>query len=174
MRGVRKVTIGSECTPLPFYGKLNSLSARGPHSDPAPPPGAQKKRRDRSPKRPTSPNPANQIIKPLDKPQWIVAQWPLSTHTIPGYIWLVLSWLSCRSNSIAPKSHGHQEPKTKTVWRILNFTRNKIKRPSQNCLTSLDSGLEAFSLNPTDGSFAALAFLLTTFTNCLNKLFLSY
>ena len=28
---------------------------------------------------------ANQIVKPLDKPQWIVAQWPLSTHTIPGY-----------------------------------------------------------------------------------------
>ena len=29
---------------------------------------------------------ANQIVKPLDKPQWIEAQWPLSTHTIPGYI----------------------------------------------------------------------------------------
>ena len=28
---------------------------------------------------------ANQIVKPLDKPQWIEAQWPLSTHTIPGY-----------------------------------------------------------------------------------------
>ena len=27
---------------------------------------------------------ANQIVIPLDKPQWIVAQWPLSTHTIPG------------------------------------------------------------------------------------------
>lgn len=45
---------------------------------------------------------------------------------------------------------------------------------NQRCIPSMDSGLEAFSRNPTDGSFAALASLLTTFTNCLNKLFLSY
>ena len=42
---------------------------------------------------------ANQIVKPLDKPQWIVAQWPLSTHTIPGYAWIVFSWLSCHLTS---------------------------------------------------------------------------
>ena len=33
---------------------------------------------------------------------------------------------------------------------------------------SMDSDLEAFSHNPTDGSFAALAFQLTAFTNYLN------
>lgn len=37
-----------------------------------------------------------------------------------------------------------------------------------------DSDLEAFSHNPTDGSFTALAFQLTVFTNYLNQLFLSY
>ena len=42
---------------------------------------------------------ANQIVKPLDKPQWIVAQWPLSTHTIPGYAWIFFSWLSCHLTS---------------------------------------------------------------------------
>ena len=36
------------------------------------------------------------------------------------------------------------------------------------------SDLEALSHNPTDGSFAALAFQLTAFTNYLNQRFLSY
>lgn len=39
---------------------------------------------------------------------------------------------------------------------------------------SMDSDLEAFSHNPTDGSFAALTFQLTAFTNYLNQRFLSY
>ena len=40
--------------------------------------------------------------------------------------------------------------------------------------SSMDSDLEAFSHNPTDGSFAALAIQLTAFTNYLNRRFLSY
>ncbi|KAF1771870.1 hypothetical protein GQ600_14301 [Phytophthora cactorum] len=39
---------------------------------------------------------------------------------------------------------------------------------------SMDSDLEAFSHNPTDGSLAALAFQLTAVTNYLNQRFLSY
>jgi hypothetical protein len=38
----------------------------------------------------------------------------------------------------------------------------------------MDSDLEAFSRNPTDGSFAVLAFQLATFTKYLNEVFLSY
>ncbi|KAF1771868.1 hypothetical protein GQ600_789 [Phytophthora cactorum] len=38
----------------------------------------------------------------------------------------------------------------------------------------MDSDLEAFSHNPTDGSLAALAFQLTAVTNYLNQRFLSY
>ena len=41
-------------------------------------------------------------------------------------------------------------------------------------LSSMDSDLEAFSHNPTDGSIAALACQLATFTKYLNQLFLSY
>ena len=44
----------------------------------------------------------------------------------------------------------------------------------QHCLASMDSDLEAFSRNPTDGSFVALAFQLATFTKYLNEVFLSY
>ena len=39
---------------------------------------------------------------------------------------------------------------------------------------SKDSDLEAFSHNPTDGSFAALAVQLTAFTNYPKQGFLSY
>jgi len=39
---------------------------------------------------------------------------------------------------------------------------------------STDSGLEAFSHNPTHGSFAALPFQATAFTNYANQRFLSY
>ena len=38
----------------------------------------------------------------------------------------------------------------------------------------MDSDLEAFSHNPTHGSFAALAFQLTANTNYANQRFLSY
>lgn len=47
-------------------------------------------------------------------------------------------------------------------------------RRAQASLASLDSDLEAFSHNPTDGSFTALADQLTVFTNYLNQRFLSY
>ena len=44
----------------------------------------------------------------------------------------------------------------------------------QHCLASMDSDLEAFSRNPTDGSFAALASQPAAFTKYLNEVFLSY
>ena len=44
----------------------------------------------------------------------------------------------------------------------------------ETLLSSKDSDLEAFSHNPTDGSFTALAFQLTVFTNYLIQRFLSY
>ena len=44
----------------------------------------------------------------------------------------------------------------------------------QPCLVSMDSGLEAFSRYPADGSFAVLAFQLAAFTKYLNEVFLSY
>ena len=41
-------------------------------------------------------------------------------------------------------------------------------------LASMDSDLEAFSRNPTDGSFAVLTSQLAAFTKYLNEVFLSY
>ena len=64
-------------------------------------------------------------------------------------------------------------PKQRKLCRN-HHTLNVANWQFEDCLDCTDSGLEAFSLNPSDGGFAALARLLTTFTNCLNKLFLSY
>ena len=44
----------------------------------------------------------------------------------------------------------------------------------EHCVARMDSDLEAFSHNPTDDSFAALASQLAAFTKYLNELFLSY
>ena len=57
--------------------------------------------------------------------------------------------------------------------QVYFFSRNSVSG-RQHCLVSQDSDLEAFSRNPTDGSFAVLAFQLAAFTKYLNEVFLSY
>jgi len=44
----------------------------------------------------------------------------------------------------------------------------------KRCLASMDSDSEAFIRNPTDGSFAVLAFQLAAFTKYLHEVILSY
>ena len=67
-------------------------------------------------------------------------------------------------------SNGNQLMKSD---RVYFFSRNS-ESGRQHCLVSMDSDLEAFSRNPTDGSFAVLAFQLAAFTKYLNEVFLSY
>jgi hypothetical protein len=75
-----------------------------------------------------------------------------------------------------PESHDRFWPRVLSELSELNskgyysFSFTIIKA----LLSSMDSDLEAFSHNPTDGSFTALVFQLTVFTNYLNQLFLSY
>ena len=54
--------------------------------------------------------------------------------------------------------------------------RTRVTSGSKNVssLFSMDSGLEAFSRNPTHGSFSALTFQSTEFANYVNQRFLSY
>ncbi|KAK7365834.1 hypothetical protein VNO78_38984 [Psophocarpus tetragonolobus] len=47
-------------------------------------------------------------------------------------------------------------------------------RRAHSVASSPDSDLEAFSHNPTHGSFAPLAFQPSAMTNCANQRFLSY
>ena len=64
----------------------------------------------------------------------------------------------------------HADQRTQNIYWLPCRIGNGV----QHCLASMDSDLEAFSRDPTDGSFAALAFQLTTFTKYLNEVFLSY
>ena len=57
--------------------------------------------------------------------------------------------------------------------RVYFFSRNS-EGGRQHCLVSMDSDLEAFSRNPTHGSFAVLAFQLAAFTKYAAYVFLSY
>ena len=57
--------------------------------------------------------------------------------------------------------------------QVYFFSRNS-ECGGQRCLVSMDSDLEAFSRNPTHGSFAVIAFQLAAFTKYANQVFLSY
>ena len=59
------------------------------------------------------------------------------------------------------------EPK---LLHLFLFSRDGRRTPH----VSMDSSLEAFSGNPTDGSFTALLFQAAVLTKYLNELFLSY
>ena len=65
---------------------------------------------------------------------------------------------------------GNQQMKSGQAYF---FSRNSTQG-GQHCLASKNSDLEAFSRNPTRGSFAALAFQPAAFTNYANLVFLSY
>ena len=49
-----------------------------------------------------------------------------------------------------------------------------LDSPTHITVTRVDSDLEAFSHNPTDGSFTALGYRLTVCTKCPDLRFLSY
>ena len=53
-------------------------------------------------------------------------------------------------------------------------THDNIRESNVSAVSSMDSGLEAFSLNPTRGSVSALTFQSTEFANYVNHRFLSY
>ena len=67
---------------------------------------------------------------------------------------------------------GDSEPTDEISLRYFFAREHEVG--GQHCLVSMDSGLEAFSLNPTHGSFGALAFQPAPFTNYANRVFLSY
>ena len=110
------------------------------------------------------------------EPQYIVEQVHSSTHSTQS----ILS----RLQTICPgdvrncdSRLGHNHYGFNLVVALSELGPKPISfhvSPRITLLSSMDSDLEAFSHNPTDGSFTALAGLPTVFTNYLNQLFLSY
>ena len=111
------------------------------------------------------------------EPQWIVGQ--AHSHT-----YSTLSQLSCLQTICLGDSSKFRFTHSYSAlclcnlyalsepWRVTPISLHVS--PTETLLSSMDSDLEAFSHNPTDGSFTALAGLPTVFTNYLNQLFLSY
>lgn len=56
------------------------------------------------------------------------------------------------------------------IYLLANRDKNHVK----HCFASMDSDLEAFNRNPTDGSFTVIGYPLAAFTKYLNEVFLSY
>jgi hypothetical protein len=57
---------------------------------------------------------------------------------------------------------------------IRTHENRKEEHKNKLSFSSMDSGLEAFSRNPTHGSFSAWTFPSTEWTNYVNQRFLSY
>ncbi|KAG5070642.1 hypothetical protein JHK84_057334 [Glycine max] len=113
--------------------------------------------------------------------QWIVAARPLChlqypvaylsrlQRILPAARWELRFKASRRAN---PPHEGHQRhvPLGGRGPLLLVGKRTAGARVA----SSPDSDLEAFSHNPTHGSFAPLAFQPSAMTNCANQRFLSY
>ena len=120
-------------------------------------------------------NKEEQIIETRDKPQCLVVQRLLSHLQYPD-----ATKSSTKDLSLPPfnlKSSWHQSLSISNQpmksEQVYFFSRNSVSG-RQHCLVSQDSDLEAFSRNPTHGSFAAMAFQPSAFTNYANQVFLSY
>ena len=108
------------------------------------------------------------------KSQWIVTQRLLSALTIP-----VLSGVACKEFAAYPDVVSRVSPRSVMIvrmyaisWILKHACLQKVW--GQRCNPNQDSDLEAFSRNPTDGSFAVIKYRLTAFTIYPNEVFLSY
>ena len=107
--------------------------------------------------------------------QWIVGQRPLSAPTIPRFDWIVCPGFprpTMRTALNTDPFNGKQGT-CDTRSKPFTFVPGLMGRKT-NTAFSMDSSLEAFSGNPTDGSFTALVFQPAVLTKYLNELFLSY
>lgn len=97
----------------------------------------------------------------------------ISCRPLYPYIWstvsVILLWHYTR-----PTGPGQTHGLVQTPEGIRKLALPRDGHRMYRCKSGRDSDLEAFSLNPSDGSFAPLAFRPGTYTNCLNLRFLSY
>ena len=109
--------------------------------------------------------------------QWIVGQ--AYSHTYNTLSQLSRLQTICINNNSKLRFTGKSAPFT--VTELNPHLMNLGQRPIvfhllliETLLSSMDSDLEAFSHNPTHGSFAPLAFQPSAMTNYVNRRFLSY
>lgn len=115
----------------------------------------------------------NDFVPPHSFHNWISYQPPRSIIMIRcTRLWSTL-WLSTavarpttsgKARRLCPTTRGWKCYICLSMWQAVVY----------RCIFGRDSDLEAFSLNPSDGSFAPLADRPGTYTKCLNLRFLSH
>jgi hypothetical protein len=123
------------------------------------------------------------ICRTEAKPQWIVAQRPLS-H-LQSFV-LDLSRIqriglshglnlcgAAVESMILPSSLLNSQALILAYEKLYELMKT-ARKSNRSPISSMDSGLEAFSRNPTHGSFSAWTFPSTEWTNYVNQRFLSY
>lgn len=117
-------------------------------------------------------------IKPIqsrrwDKPQGLAGQSQLIPSQYPLHT--KSSTKDCKDNTISFNTIQIVFLYPKRVkYSYVKYIYYPSKTRESSYYFSKDSDLEAFSHNPTDGSFAPLAPQPSTYTKCLNLRFLSY
>lgn len=98
---------------------------------------------------------------------WISCRPPYPS--IRSTVLVISLWLDTR-----PTSRGQAHSLVHEPEGIRTFAFPRDGHTMYRCTSGRDSDLEAFSPNPSDGSFAPLVFRPGTYTKCLNLRFLSY
>lgn len=112
--------------------------------------------------------------------QWIVAARPLCHLQYPvAYLSRLQRILPAARVELCFKAaRGAHPPRVPDQRHVplgaMPLPRVGNRAASARIASSPDSDLEAFSHNPTHGSFAPLAFQPSAMTNCANQRFLSY
>jgi hypothetical protein len=113
--------------------------------------------------------------------QWIVAARPLCHLQYPvAYLSRLQRILPAARGELRFKaSRGARPPRGVRQRHVPLGGRDPLllvgkRATGARVASSPDSDLEAFSHNPTHGSFAPLAFQPSAMTNCANQRFLSY
>lgn len=107
--------------------------------------------------------------RPLCRLQYPVAYLSRLQRILPAARWKL--YFKAANAAIPPRGLGLRHVPLGAGWPLLRVG----KRTAGACVaSSRDSDLEAFSHNPTHGSFAPLAFQPSAMTNCVNQRFLSY
>ena len=113
-------------------------------------------------------------IERLDVSQWIVAHGQLSARTTLRHNWMVTPESPDRVMWTQFNAAPYHGCATNMRYQANHFKLFLSERGRDGRRYSMGPRLEAFSCNPTDGSFAALMRHLAAFTKCLSELFLSY
>ena len=125
-------------------------------------------------------NKVEQIFRTRDEPQQIVATRLLYCLQYPALIQVVCKGFTpahifnTTCNLRTKSFHSAHNQSLIMVHRLTPYFDTTVNARDKVIVSSTDSDLEAFSHNPTRGSFTTLSYQTDVNTNYVNERFLSY